>query len=203
MQVHTNLFNEKYISIEVYIQNYRDQRPMGKYRKRFNEKARSGMLAKQAALRKVRNKQFNRPTEEAINGDEPAAANVDPTKLFNEENSNSEILKPMTDEEKLERKRTLEATLYAENQKESKMSRSKRKRLDKYIDHQLKREEKKDLLEKLSKTKIDTSILTASKNLGRGKLTKREDMIEASFRTRKARKSRRMDKGCTLRNKGS
>ena len=107
---------------------------MGKYRKRFNEKARSGMLAKQAALRKVRNKQFNRPTEEAINGDEPAAANVDPTKLFNEENSNSEILKPMTDEEKLERKRTLEATLYAENQKESKMSRSKRKRLDKYID---------------------------------------------------------------------
>ena len=37
---------------------------MGKYRKRFNEKARAGMLAKQAALKKARNKQFYRQDDE-------------------------------------------------------------------------------------------------------------------------------------------
>ncbi|KAM9915950.1 hypothetical protein OXX80_013778, partial [Metschnikowia pulcherrima] len=81
--------------------------------------------------------------------------------------------------EKEERKRKLTETLYTENEKESKMSRAKRKRLDKYIEHQIKREEKKVLMEKLAGTKMDTRTLAPSKLLGQGKQTRKEEMIEA------------------------
>lgn len=149
---------------------------MGKYRKRFNEKARSGMLAKQAALRKARNKQFTRHENEGSDEEETKEETI-PT--VETQDSNAEILKPMTEEEKQERKRKLEETLYSENSKETKMSRSKKKRLDKYINHQLKREEKKVLLEKLSQTKVDSSMYAPSKLLGTGKQTKKEQLIEA------------------------
>ncbi|KAG7191742.1 putative ATP-dependent RNA helicase DHR1 [Scheffersomyces spartinae] len=148
---------------------------MGKYRKRFNEKARAGMLAKQAALKRVRNKQFN-VTDATTNEDDDDAN----TNFFGEtENPNSEILKPMTQEEKSKRKRKMEQQLYSENSKETKLSKAKKKRLDKYIEHQIKREEKKVLFEKLSKTKVDTSILSSSKLLGVGRQTRKEEMIEA------------------------
>ncbi|CUM49862.1 uncharacterized protein AC631_02660 [Debaryomyces fabryi] len=146
---------------------------MGKYRKRFNEKARSGMLAKQAALKKARNKQFTR--HEADGTDEV----VSNENHINTEDPNSEILKPLTEEEKSERKRRLEEMIYSANEKESKMSRTKKKRLDKYIEHQLKRDEKKVLLEKLSETKMDPKLFVPSKLLGTGKQTRREEMIEA------------------------
>lgn len=145
---------------------------MGKYRKRFNEKARTGMLAKQAALKKARNKQFTRHLEDGNEDDTPSQPEV-------EQDPNADILKPMTEEEKEERKKRLVEDLYTENSKETKMSRSKRKRLDKYIEHQIKREEKKVLLEKLSQTKVDTSIFAPSKLLGTGKQTRKEEMIEA------------------------
>ena len=147
---------------------------MGKYRKRFNEKARAGMLAKQAALKKARNKQFYRQDDE-----EETETTPDTTEIFNTQDSNSEILAPVTEEERLARKRVLEQNLYSENSKKEKMSRAKKKRLDKYIDHQLKREEKKILLEKLAETKMDTSNFAALKELGKGKQTKKEEMIEA------------------------
>lgn len=146
---------------------------MGKYRKRFNEKARSGMLAKQAALKSARNKQFTR--HEADGTDEI----VENENHDNNEDPNSEILKPLTEQEKKERKRKLEEVIYSANQKESKMSRTKKKRLDKYIEHQLKRDEKKVLLEKLSETKMDSKLLVPSKLLGTGKQTRKEEMIEA------------------------
>lgn len=147
---------------------------MGKYRKRFNEKARTGMLAKQAALKKARNKQFTRHLDDGA-GEENNQTNDSPV----EADPNAEILKPMTEQEKEDRKRKLAESLYTENEKESKLSRAKKKRLDKYIEHQLKREEKKVLLEKLAGTKIDTNILAPSKLLGAGKQTRREQMIEA------------------------
>lgn len=150
---------------------------MGKYRKRFNEKARSGMLAKQAALKRARNKQFARYEDEAEAADNNSTEGH--AKGDVEQDSNAEILKPMTDEEKLERKRKMEENLYSENSKETKMSKSKKKRLDKYIEHQLKREEKKILLEKLSHTKVDSSLYAPSKLLGSGKQTKKEQMVEA------------------------
>lgn len=146
---------------------------MGKYRKRFNEKARSGMLAKQAALKSARNKQFTR--HEADGTDEI----VENESHENNEDPNSEILKALTDQEKKERKRKMEEMIYSANEKESKMSRTKKKRLDKYIEHQLKRDEKKVLLEKLSETKMDSKLLVPSKLLGTGKQTRREEMIEA------------------------
>ena len=132
------------------------------------------MLAKQAALKKARNKQFYRQDDE-----EETETTPDTTEIFNTQDSNSEILAPVTEEERLARKRALEQNLYSENSKKEKMSRAKKKRLDKYIDHQLKREEKKILLEKLAETKMDTSNFAALKELGKGKQTKKEEMIEA------------------------
>lgn len=130
------------------------------------------MLAKQAALKKARNKQFTRHLEDGNESDASSQPEV-------QQDSNAEILKPMTEEEKKERKKRLVEDLYTENSKETKISRSKRKRLDKYIEHQIKREEKKALLEKLGDTRIDTSIFAPSKLLGTGKQTRREEMIEA------------------------
>ena len=150
-------------------------RSMGKYRKRFNEKARAGMLAKQAALKKARNKQFTRHLEDGTEQEHEDHADQ-PMPILD---PNAEILKPLTEAEKAERKRKLEETLYSANERETKMSKAKKKRLDKYIEHQIKREEKRVLLNKLSKTKMDTSNLVALKNLGKGKQTKREEMIEA------------------------
>lgn len=130
------------------------------------------MLAKQATLKKARNRQFTRHLEDGTEPDAPSQPEV-------EQDSNADILKPMTQEEKEERKKRLVEELYTENSKETKLSRSKRKRLDKYIEHQIKREEKKALLEKLSDTRIDTSIFAPSKLLGTGKQTRKEEMIEA------------------------
>lgn len=144
---------------------------MGKYRKRFNEKARAGMLAKQAALKSARNKQFTRDLDEG--------SLENPTDLFASENPNSDIYEPISQAEKDERKRKLTETLYSENAKEAKLSRAKKKRLDKYIDHQIKREEKKVLLEKLAETRVDTKALAPSKLLGTGKQTRREEIVEA------------------------
>ena len=48
------------------------------------------------------------------------------------------------------------------------MSRLKKKRLDKFIEHQLKKEEKKEIIKKLQDYKIDTSLLTSLKKLGSG-----------------------------------
>ncbi|WLF77461.1 putative ATP-dependent RNA helicase DHR1 [Lodderomyces elongisporus] len=164
---------------------------MGKYRKRFNEKARTGMLAKQAALKRARNKQFyntgdehdETPTTEVeqSNGGNSINNGVQPSNLSTQviDDPNAQILKPVTEEERLARKRALEENLFTQNAKEAKISKAKKKRLDKYIEHQLKREEKKILLEKLSETRMDTSKLSALKELGKGKLTKKEEMIEA------------------------
>ncbi|KAF7998664.1 hypothetical protein HF325_006906 [Metschnikowia pulcherrima] len=149
---------------------------MGKYRKRFNEKARLGMLAKQAALKGARNKQFTRHMDNDEDNSEPS--NVEPV-TQTEPDVNAEIMQPMTPAEKEERKRKLTETLYTENEKELKMSRAKRKRLDKYIEHQIKREEKKVLMEKLAGTKMDTRTLAPLKLLGQGKQTRKEEMIEA------------------------
>lgn len=137
---------------------------MGTYRKRWNEKARSGQLEKLKKLKKIRNKQF---TKYENNVNENSAQQTD---------SNSEILCPLTNEEKELKKRKLQE-LFIPN--ESKISRNKKKRLDKFIEHQLKREEKKIIIEKLQDYKMDPSMLTSSKKLGHGRQTKKEEFIEA------------------------
>ncbi|TID28056.1 hypothetical protein CANINC_002737 [Pichia inconspicua] len=82
------------------------------------------------------------------------------------------------EKEKSSRKRKLKEKLL--EQHKEKLTRQKKKRLDKYIEHQLKREEKEILLKKLEETRIDTSILRSAKLIGTGdKKTKKERIIEA------------------------
>lgn len=99
---------------------------MGKYRERFNAKARAGMVAKQQALKRARNKSQYQQDDDNIE----AAADDQPVIPAEETDVNAEILLPMTTEEKIERKRKLHESL---KPKEEKMSKAKKKRLDKYI----------------------------------------------------------------------
>ncbi|QLQ78088.1 hypothetical protein HG537_0A03350 [Torulaspora globosa] len=146
---------------------------MGTYRKRFNEKARAGHMARLKELKKVRNKQFFRHQE-----DEKGPI------IEENEDSNAVLLKPMSKEEKQLKKRKLEE-LFAP--KESKVSKQKKKRLEKFIEHQLKREEKKVIIEKLQDYKIDTSLMKPLKTLGQGRQTKKEAFQEALSLERQGR----------------
>lgn len=153
---------------------------MGTYRKRFNEKARAGQMAKLKELKRVRNKQFFRESEDSSEVDEKVEPGA--------QDANAEILKPMTNEEKQLKKRKLQE-LFAP--KESKVSRLKKKRLDKFIEHQLDREEKKAIFEKLQDYKVDTSLMTSLKNLGHGRQTKRQEFQEALSLERQGRSNNR------------
>ncbi|KAF2722078.1 P-loop containing nucleoside triphosphate hydrolase protein [Polychaeton citri CBS 116435] len=63
---------------------------------------------------------------------------------------------------------------------QSATSSKKRKRLDKYIDTKLRRDEERDLLKKLEGQHVDTSLFLSSKRLGRGTdETKRESLQRA------------------------
>lgn len=55
-----------------------------------------------------------------------------------------------------------------------KVSSQKAKRLDKYIENKLKKDENRELLAKLAANKIDTSLFSSAKSLGQTKETKRE-----------------------------
>jgi ATP-dependent RNA helicase DHX37/DHR1 len=62
------------------------------------------------------------------------------------------------------------------NQDGVKVSSKKAKRLEKYIENKLKKDENRELLQKLASTKVDTSLFSSSRALGQGKETKREAM---------------------------
>ncbi|GMM28987.1 ATP-dependent RNA helicase [Martiniozyma asiatica (nom. inval.)] len=90
------------------------------------------------------------------------------------------------EKEKSKKKRKLKEQLL-EEQKE-KVKKQKKKRLDKYIEHQLRREEKELLFKKLQETRIDTSIFKSAKLIGTGtKKTKREKLQEALEKERSGR----------------
>ncbi|QLG72366.1 hypothetical protein HG535_0D00730 [Zygotorulaspora mrakii] len=154
---------------------------MGTYRKRFNEKARAGQVAKQKILKRIRNKQFLRHAEDY---DDSKVEEVE-----NAKDTNAELLNPMTEEEKKVKKRKLQE-LFAP--KESKISRLKKKRLDKFVEHQLDREEKKAILEKLQEYKVDTSLMTSLKNLGHGRQTKKQEFQEALSLEKQGRSDNRI-----------
>lgn len=130
---------------------------MAKYRQRFNDKARAGGVAKRNALRVKRQQQFHR---EDSNDVEPETADAQT------QNPNAEVLLPMTQAEKEDRKRSLRDDLYS--QQESKATRNKRKRLDKYIDRQVKRQERDEIFAKLARTRVDTENLRPLSQLGSG-----------------------------------
>ncbi|KAJ4402388.1 putative ATP-dependent RNA helicase DHR1 [Didymella pomorum] len=102
-----------------------------------------------------------------------AAANDAPTE------ANAEQILPAEQRERDEKRRAMKDELVRESQ--SKMSGKKKKRLDKYIDTKLKKEENLELLKKLAAQshKVDTSLFQSSSKLGRGGDTKREALRRA------------------------
>ncbi|KAL4927451.1 ATP-dependent RNA helicase ECM16 [Aspergillus undulatus] len=83
--------------------------------------------------------------------------------------TNATEIPPLTKSEKEARKEKLREELKAQHPK---ISAKKQKRLDKYIENKLKKEENIELLEKLSQSKVEVAGLQKSKELGK---RKRED----------------------------
>src|SRR5271156_1831068 len=79
-------------------------------------------------------------------------------------NTNQIQLLPQNQSERDEKKRKLKEELRAS---QGKISGKKQKRLDKYIETKLKKDENLELLRKLSQGKFDTSRLRSSKHLGK------------------------------------
>lgn len=85
---------------------------------------------------------------------------------------NAEIIVPT--DAKAQRRAELQASL-----SQPKMSSKKAKRLNKYIENKLRKEETNVLLEKLAENKVDTSLFVSAKNIGRAKETKKEKVKRA------------------------
>ncbi|KAJ7505327.1 P-loop containing nucleoside triphosphate hydrolase protein [Mycena galericulata] len=128
------------------------------HREKFNSKARQST----AGLSKKKGKNKTKPDH----GNAP-----DP---------NAEILVPKTKEQQeLEKKEKLRAELAA--QSDSKWNSKKRKRLDKYIEKKLKKEERVLIFEKLSQSQaaLPTTLhLQSSATLGTGKATTHRDRLD-------------------------
>ena len=60
-----------------------------------------------------------------------------------------------------------------------KMSGKKAKRMDKYIDNKLRKDQNRELLAKLAGQRVDTSLFTSSRALGSGRETKKQEMGRA------------------------
>lgn len=93
--------------------------------------------------------------------------------------ANADQILPVEQKERDEKRRAMKDELVRETQ--SKMSSKKKKRLDKYIDTKLKKEENLELLKKLAaqEHKVDTSLFQSSRKLGSGSDTKREALKRA------------------------
>ena len=96
--------------------------------------------------------------------------------------ANAEEIVPVEQQEHNAKKAALKEELVQESQ--GKVTGKKKKRLDKYIDTKLKKEENLALLKKLAAQKVDTSLFQSSKKLGRGSETKREALRRALAESR-------------------
>lgn len=94
-----------------------------------------------------------------------------------EDLSNAPEILPQHVREKEERKARMREEILS-NQG-IKVSGKKAKRLDKYIDNKLKKDETRELLAKLAETQVDTSLFASSRSLGHNRETKREALIRA------------------------
>jgi ATP-dependent RNA helicase DHX37/DHR1 len=94
------------------------------------------------------------------------------------QDANAAEIVPATPSEKEARRSALQAEIRAQNSTTI-ISGKKKKRLDKYIDNKLKKEENLALIKKLAAGKIDTSLLLSSKKLGRGGESARERLERA------------------------
>lgn len=92
--------------------------------------------------------------------------------------SNATEIIPPSQSEKEIRREALRQQL-RDQQPHPKISSQKRKRLEKYVDTKLRKEENAELLRKLAAHKVDTSLLRSSKRLGRTQESKRERLQRA------------------------
>ena len=83
---------------------------------------------------------------------------------------------PASKSEIEEKKRALKEALRKEG---TKISGKKSKRLDKYIEGKLRKDENRELIKKLASRTTDTSLFSSSRRLGRGRETKRERLGRA------------------------
>ncbi|KAF2028570.1 DEAH-box RNA helicase-like protein [Setomelanomma holmii] len=95
----------------------------------------------------------------------------------NDAEANAEQILPAEQREREDKKKALKEELVRESQ--GKISQKKKKRLDKYVDTKLKKEENLALLKKLAAHKVDTSLFQSSKKLGSGSDSKREALRRA------------------------
>lgn len=99
-------------------------------------------------------------------------------KSISDSNTNSETIIPESQSERETRRDALREQIRAQ-QPESKSSSKKKKRLEKYIDIKLKKEENAELIRKLEAQKVDTGLLQSSKTLGRTRESQREKFSRA------------------------
>ncbi|KAL9097894.1 MAG: hypothetical protein Q9165_000220 [Trypethelium subeluteriae] len=92
--------------------------------------------------------------------------------------ANAVELLPESKDEREKRRNQLQKELRAQ-QPQSKISAKKQKRLNKYIDTKLRKEENQELIKKLAAQKVDTSLFRSSKKLGRVSESKREALSRA------------------------
>ncbi|GKZ23812.1 putative ATP-dependent RNA helicase DHR1 [Aspergillus brasiliensis] len=100
-------------------------------------------------------------------------------------------LAPVSKDEKEAKRQKLKEELRAQH---AQVSSKKQKRLDKYIENKLKKEENLELLKKLAQSKVDTSSLQSSKELGK---RKRQDEVPAAS-SRPADHDSRLDQDLDL-----
>ena len=102
------------------------------------------------------------------------------SKSYNDSNSsidpNAVELVPAAKVDIEEKKRRIREELRKEG---TKISGKKAKRLEKYIETKLKKDENRELLEKVAKSTTDTSLFQSSRKLGQGRETKRERLGRA------------------------
>ncbi|KAK2939309.1 hypothetical protein FoTM2_002527 [Fusarium oxysporum f. sp. vasinfectum] len=93
-----------------------------------------------------------------------------------QDNPNQEILLPTAKADREAKKAQMKAELRQEG---AKMSGKKAKRLEKYIEGKLRKDESRELMAKLAEQQIDTTLFSSSRVLGQGRETKKEALRRA------------------------
>ncbi|TIB40487.1 hypothetical protein E3P86_00658 [Wallemia ichthyophaga] len=135
---------------------------------RFNAKGRQSGLNKLKEDEKIKQRKRSKVVEDRESTDA---------------NTNADLILPKSKEQKeQDQLRKLELRKELESQQDGKVSSKKRKRLDAYITRQLKKEERKELIDKLSKsqTPTDASYLKSSANLGSRQQHSAQDKLDVS-----------------------
>ncbi|KAJ3185761.1 ATP-dependent RNA helicase dhx37 [Gaertneriomyces sp. JEL0708] len=161
---------------------------MGKLRPRYNEKARSSSKLVKSAKPHPHARDGGIKALAKRGGEEEASMNNNTVMLNNEDvdtymASESAVPLVLLPGEKGPSQSKLDMSVLKE-EPTGKMTSKKKKRLEKFIEKQLKKEERVKLLEKLSEDKFESELLRSSKRLGQTKLTKKQKLRQALLEER-------------------